>query len=125
LIPFFACRGPVLTPADTALILGMLGSWLASVFLFFVNLYFVFTLGKRSLVLIHGVIVFSCLGLVFVLLESFGQQSFCPDSLLQSLPFGIPAMVIGHFVYLVGLRRKLREASKAEPEASQVNSVNH
>jgi hypothetical protein len=109
IVPVFACRGPVLTTGETALLLSVLGGWLAAVILSIVNGIFILLMPKRISMLIHGSIFACYIGLAFLLFivgSSDKIQNLWVQEACTVLAFAIPISVIAHFIYLMVFRRR-------------------
>jgi hypothetical protein len=109
--PILACGSMHITAGDLALIYSVLGGWLASLVLAFVNpclicFWDVSTRSKSAHLLIWAVYVGS--GLVVWVRGLGGMQSQA-----WSIPvFGVPILAISHLVVLLWTRRQIRLKKK-------------
>jgi len=110
----FACGAP--GGGLIAIIYGVLALWIVSGGLFVANLCLFFALRDGPL-LRHGsgLLLYSVFGLV-----SYNQVKFGADNefFLLAGAIGLPAIVIGHFIWLVSLVRRERRALRTEPNPS-------
>jgi len=121
--PFLACGGPVLSPFETALVLSVIVGWLASFVLCFVNLAIILMMtARRSFKLVQSAVIALCIGLTALLYyltigglqnrPSSHEPNGAVTAVVMVLPFLIPLLVIGQFIYLLLYRRRLKLENK-------------
>jgi hypothetical protein len=99
------------------LILSVIGLWVLGAVLFFTNLCLLFALPEKCIAG-HGIALVVCgafgLGTYSMLRLGPGPLS---ELVLWVAAFGVPGLVIGHFIWLVRLVRRRRPVSHAETAA--------
>jgi hypothetical protein len=111
LTPMLACRGPVITAGDLVILLLLAGAWLVAIVLCFVNLVLIFRLSRMFLFrLTHFLIYLSyiCLATFLFCLSKIITRDDVAAPVAIILMIAVPVMVIGHFIYLLFYRRKLK-----------------
>jgi hypothetical protein len=112
LTPILAC-GPVLSSRDWTIIWCILGFWLLSFVLCWVNLAFIIlTKADNRFKRAHFGIFLFYFGLTVILLAfAFSETASTSNNIaavIWILPLLIPLLVIGHFIYLLIYRRWLK-----------------
>ena len=105
--PMLACRGPVLTNGEAALLLSVLAGWLIAAILSIVNGYFILMIPQKASKFFHGFIFALYIGsavLLYNLAFSNIQSHKAQDACIV-LVFAIPISAIAHFVCLIISRR--------------------
>ena len=112
IIPMLACRGPVLSNGDVALLFSLLAGWVLAAILSLVNGVFILRMPQKGAKICHGFIFAVYIGLAFLLynLAFSGIQSVLVQEAGVALVFAIPMAVIGHFGWLLRARRKQKQA---------------
>ena len=106
-----ACRSINLSPGDTALILVTLGLWVATCLLAIPNLCLVFREGGNPKSQLGNVVFF----ITYLLLSMFlltGTVFQVSTQFGVVLIFLVPAMVIGHFIFLFSRWREERKSRR-------------
>jgi hypothetical protein len=93
---------------------GVIGPWVLGAVLFFANLCLLFALPDKCIAG-HGIAVVVCgaFGLGTYSMLRFGPGALS-ELLLWAAAFGVPGLVISHFIWLVRLVRRRRRISHAE-----------
>ena len=102
----------------TLLVLTVLALWIVSGLLFLVNLCLLFALRDGPLLRnASGLLLYTATGLAAY---SHISSASVPNAefLLFTGAFGLPAIVIGHFIWLIRLVRRERRALRAESQPS-------
>jgi hypothetical protein len=113
---FFACGS--MGGGLALLLLTVLALWIVSGLLFLVNLCLLFALRDGPLLRnASGLLLYTAAGLAaYHRINSASVPN--PEVLLFTGAFGLPAIIIGHFIWLVRLVRRERRALRAESHPS-------
>ena len=110
---FFACGS--MGGGLALLLLTVLALWIVSGVLFLVNLCLLFALRNGPLLRnASGLLVYTTSGLVAWRQMISSGSPDPPEFLLITCVLGLPALVIGHFIWLFRLVRRERRALRAE-----------
>lgn len=102
---------------DMALIYSVIGAWVISFVLAFVNLFLIAVLDASTRFKVVNVLVISVYVISAFVLFTGGFGDFSGSAILFAI-FGIPVLVIAHFVFLFLARRILSWRSPTRPKDS-------
>jgi hypothetical protein len=113
--PMLACSSMHLSAGFLALLYSVIGIWVISFVLALVNLCLIAALNSSARFKVVNVLVFSIYVILAFVLCTGGFGDFSGSAILFAI-FGIPVLVIAHFVFLFLARRILSWRSPTRPK---------